>query len=170
MFLGKGMEFRRKATKIIKKLSKSMITLCPNCGETVDTLIFSQGKVMCPLCQKKNILDGFSMLAKMPEGKEKVHAVFCKTDEEHPENNVEVVGPKVIDKKTGKKAFGYIKIPISNRILTEKNAEKFLNKYIAMAVLTDRKLYEKVFGMNIALKKEEKASDSTPPTSKEDLN
>lgn len=169
MFLGKGREFLKKAAKIMKKYSKVAVTLCPNCGEQVDTLIFSQGHVMCPLCQKKNILDGFSMLAKMPEGKEKVHAVFCKINNEHPENNVEITGPKIINEISGKKAFGYLKIPISDKILTEKNADKFLEEYIAMAVLVDRKTYEKVFGTKIAIKKDDLIVPEKP-LKKEDIN
>lgn len=153
MDLGKGETFRKLATKIIKKYSKAFVTDCPQCKTRVNTLIFSNGRVMCPYCEKKNILDAFSLLSKMPEGKEKVHAIFGITaDKKHAENIMEIEDAVYKDKKIEK--FGSIKMQVSDKLLQKK--EDFIRDFIVMIVAVDKKLYNSVFGVTI--KKEKAAS------------
>lgn len=142
-------EFVKIGRKLIKKYSKSFSVNCPNCGKLVDTIIISNGKFICPFCQRMNILDAFSVLAKMPEGHDKVHAVFGITnDEEHNENNMIVESPKY-DKNGKLKEFGYIKMYVSDKLL--KDAKEFIENYIIMICAVDKKLFNSVFGIKIEM-------------------
>jgi len=141
------------ARKIMKKYSKSFVISCPACKTVVDTLIFSNGRVMCPFCRKQNILDAFSTLSRMPEGKGKVHAIMGRVDDDKIENNLIVEAPKY-DRKGNIKKFGSIKMYVDDKLL--KDPEEFKKKFIIMISACEASFFQKIFGINIVKKNENK--------------
>ena len=152
-----GEELKRRFNKLIKRYIKNDMAIhCPKCGTFVDTLIISGGRPMCPFCQKKNILESFAVLARMPEGRDKVHAVFATDeDKEHPENNMTVTAP-TYDKKGKIKSFGKLTMPVSDTLL--KDPEEFKKAHILMLTAVDRAFFEDAFKikLNTAPKKDSK--------------
>jgi hypothetical protein len=163
------------AKKTVKKYFEGFGQInCPRCNRNVDTLIINNLFTCCAFCQDMNVMDLFSVLSKVPEGKDQVAAFLAVVDEssgKHDPLSITIkpltytFKSRVLNWATrGKhplkiKRFGELHFPVNPNILGA-DIKEFDSTMAAAVVVTKQELIKQFFpGMKIGISREKLAAE-----------